>query len=121
MNDPVREIQAFVPAADIEISKQFYLVFGFEIVWTSEDYAFIRHGSSTFFLQKFNHPDFAKSFQVQPLVENVDKWHAQVLGSGDVERFGVRVDFPQDKPWGMRDFPLFDPSSVLWRVAEQLS
>ena len=25
---------------------------------------------------------------------------------------------PEDQPWAMRDFTLFDPSGVLWRVAQ---
>jgi uncharacterized glyoxalase superfamily protein PhnB len=27
---------------------------------------------------------------------------------------------PQDQPWAMRDFTLFDPSGVLWRVAQNI-
>jgi len=41
--------------------------------------------------------------------------------SGVIERFGVRVDPPQDQPWGLRDFPLMDPTGVLWRVAQEIS
>jgi hypothetical protein len=40
------------------------------------------------------------------------------MASGVVEQFGVRVDPPAERPWGMRDFPLFDPSGVLWRIAQ---
>jgi len=29
----------------------------------------------------------------------------------------VAVGEPTDQPWGMRDFTLFDPGGVLWRVA----
>jgi len=54
------------------------------------------------------------------LVENVDHWHARVLASGVAQRFGVAVRAPIDQPWAMRDFTLFDPSSVLWRVAQNI-
>lgn len=118
MNLATVEIKAFVPATDFELSKQFYIALGFEIPWSSEDLAYVHHGETSFLLQAFNHPEFIKNFQMHLLVEQVDDWHAKVLASGVIERFGVRVDEPQDQPWGMRDFPLFDPSGVLWRVAQ---
>lgn len=54
------------------------------------------------------------------LVENVDDWHAHVLASGVVEEFGVRVDEPRDRPWRIRDFPLSDPTGVLWRIGTNI-
>ena len=41
-----------------------------------------------------------------------------VQDSGVIERYGVRVVPPRDPPWGMRDFILFDPSGVLWRIGQ---
>ena len=120
MNLTAVEIKAFVPAADLELSKQFYLALGFEVPWSSEDLAYVRHGETSFLLQAFNRPDFIKSFQMHLLVENVDDWYAHVLATGVADRFGVRLDAPQDQPWGMRDFPLFDPSGVLWRIAQNI-
>src|SRR5437867_1704411 len=102
MNLVAVEIKAFVPALDFEVSKQFYLALGFEVPWSSEDLAYVRHGNTSFLLQAFNQPEFVKSFQMHLLVENVDDWYSQVMASGVVERFRVRVDPPQDQPWAMR-------------------
>ena len=120
MNLAAVEIKAFVPAANFALSKEFYVALGFEIPWSSEDLAYVRHGETSFLLQAFNEPGFIKNFQMHLLVENVDDWHAQVLSSGVISRFGVRVGEPQDQPWAMRDFTLFDPSGVLWRVAQNI-
>lgn len=120
MNLAAVEIKAFVPAADFALSKEFYVALGFEIPWSSEDLAYVRHGETSFLLQAFNEPEFIKNFQMHLLVENVDDWHAQVLSSGVVSRFGVKVGEPQDQPWAMRDFTLFDPSGVLWRLAQNI-
>jgi catechol 2,3-dioxygenase-like lactoylglutathione lyase family enzyme len=114
------EIKAFVPAADFAMSKQFYLALGFEIAWSSEDLAYVRYGGTGFLLQAFHEPAFIKNFQMHLLVESVDEWHAQVLSSGVVERFGVTVGEPENQVWAMRDFTLFDPSGVLWRVAQNI-
>jgi len=114
------EIKAFVPAADFALSKEFYVALGFEIPWSSEDLAYVRHGETSFLLQAYNEPAFIKNFQMHLLVESVDAWHAQVLSSGVASRFGVKVGEPQDRPWAMREFTLFDPSGVLWLVAQNI-
>ncbi|MBA3963405.1 MAG: hypothetical protein H0X40_16090 [Chthoniobacterales bacterium] len=69
MNLRAGEIKAFVPAADFERSKQFYLALGFEIPWSSEELAYVRQGETSFLLQAFNHPDFSRSFQMHLLVK----------------------------------------------------
>ena len=120
MNLAAVEIKAFVPSRDFEKSKQFYLALGFEIPWSSEDLAYVRHGETSFLLQAFYEPAHADNFQMHMLVENVDDWHAHVLSSGVHDRFGVAVGIPDNRPWAMRDFTLFDPSGVLWRIAQNI-
>ncbi len=120
MNLTAVEIKAFVPASDFALSKAFYVDLGFEIPWSDEDLAYVRHGDTTFLLQAFNLHEFIKNFQMHLLVENVDDWHSRVVASGVAARYGVEVGDPQDQPWAMRDFTLFDPSGVLWRVAQNI-
>ena len=121
MNLAAVEIKAFVPSRDLEKSKQFYLALGFEIPWSSEDLAYVRHGETSFLLQSFYEPEHTSNFQMHLLVENVDDWHAHVRSSEVQDRFGVDVGEPEDRPWAMRDFTLFDPSGVLWRIAQNIS
>ena len=120
MNLAAVEIKPFVPASDLALSQKFYLELGFEIQWSSEDLAYVRHGETSFLLQAFNEPDFIKNFQMHLLVENVDDWYSHVLSSGVAARFGVEVGAPQDQAWAMRDFTLFDPGGVLWRIAQNI-
>jgi len=114
------EIKAFVPALDFERSKQFYVALGFEIPWSDGELAYVRHSHASFLLQAFGEPAFARNFQMHMLVDNVDDWHAHVLAARVAERFGVAVGPPQNQPWAMRDFTLFDPSGVLWRIAQNV-
>jgi hypothetical protein len=114
------EIKAFVPASDFGLSKAFYMELGFEIPWSDGDLAYVRHGDTSFLLQAFDEPEFIKNFQMHLLVENVDDWHSRVVASGVAARYGVEVGDPQDQPWAMRDFTLFDPSGVVWRVAQNI-
>jgi uncharacterized glyoxalase superfamily protein PhnB len=54
------------------------------------------------------------------LVENADHWHEHVAAQGLIERFGVNVGMPEDRPWAMRDFTLYDLSGVLWRIGHNI-
>ena len=120
MNLGAVEIKPFVPAMDLEKSKQFYRALGFEIPWSSDDLAYVRYGTTSFLLQAFDDLSFTKNYQMHLLVDNVDDWHAHILGTEVVRRFDVKVGEPEDRPWGMRDFTLIDPSGVLWRIAQNL-
>lgn len=120
MNLTAVEIKAFVPARDFDASKAFYVALGFEVPWSSDDLAYVRHGDTSFLLQKFFVAAHAHNFMMHLLVQDVDDWHRHVLASGVLEKFGLRIEAPQERPWGMRDFTLTDPTGVLWRIAQNV-
>lgn len=120
MNLATVDIKAFVPATDFPLAMEFYLALGFSIPWSSDDLAYVHYGDRAFLLQAFDRPSFVADFQMHLQVENADDWHAHVLASGVVERFGVQLGEPKDRPWAMRDFTLIDSSGVLWRVAQNI-
>ena len=39
---------------------------------------------------------------------------------GLIGKYGVRVEPPADKPWGIRDFVIIDPTGVLWRIGQNM-
>ena len=121
MNLAVTEIKPFVPAADIEQSKAFYAALGFEIPWSSGDLAYVRYGEAAFLLQAFDDRAFIDNYMMHLLVASADDWHAHVVASGVVERFGVRLTPPEDRPWAMRDFTLSDPAGVCWRIGQNIA
>ncbi|MEL0027198.1 MAG: VOC family protein [Perlucidibaca sp.] len=114
------EIKAFVPARDFELSKRFYTDFGFELAWSSEDLAYFHAGGSSFLLQRFYVKEHADNFMMHLLVDDVDAWWRHVSAGRLAEKYGVRVLPPEDRPWGMRDFTVDDPTGVLWRVGQNI-
>ncbi|PNS07951.1 VOC family protein [Solilutibacter silvestris] len=114
----VVEIKAFVPARDFELSKRFYRDLGFEIPWSSDDLAYLHAGNASFLLQKFYEPEHAGNFMMHLLVHDVEAWWQRVQSQRLAERYDVRTEPPADRPWMIRDFVLFDPSGVLWRIGE---
>jgi catechol 2,3-dioxygenase-like lactoylglutathione lyase family enzyme len=113
------EIKAFVPAKDFELSKRFYQDLGFTVAWSSEGLAYIRHGNTSFLLQEF--PDGIDNFMMHLLVQDVDAWWSNVQDQDIVAKYGVMIEPLSDKPWGLRDFAISDPSHVLWRIGQNIA
>jgi catechol 2,3-dioxygenase-like lactoylglutathione lyase family enzyme len=113
------EIKAFVPARDFERSQAFYSALGFTRASVFGDVAYFHAGQCSFLLQAFEAPGHEENFMMHLLVQSVDDWHAHVRSEHIAERFGVEVGEPIDQPWGLREFLLFDPSGVLWRIAQK--
>jgi uncharacterized glyoxalase superfamily protein PhnB len=121
MNAPnlaIVEIKAFIPAKNFALSMEFYEALGFTRASVFEDIAYFHCGESSFLLQNFFVQEHAANYQMHLLVENVDAWHEKAKAVA--ERFNVNVGEPENQPWAMRDFTLFDPSGVLWRIAQNL-
>jgi catechol 2,3-dioxygenase-like lactoylglutathione lyase family enzyme len=114
------EIKAFVPARDFELSKRFYQAVGFDVAWSGDGLAYLRSGDTAFLLQDFFVQAHADNFMMHMLVESVDDWHRHLVEQGIGERFGVALGDPADRPWGIRDFTLHDPSGVLWRIGSNI-
>ena len=121
MNAPnlaVVEVKAFVPAKNFALSMEFYEALGFTRASVFEDIAYFHCGESSFLLQDFFVQEHTANYQMHLLVENVDAWHEKAKAVA--ERFNVKVGEPENRPWAMRDFTLFDSSGVLWRIAQNL-
>jgi catechol 2,3-dioxygenase-like lactoylglutathione lyase family enzyme len=112
------EAKAFVPARDFALSKRFYQDLGFELAWSSDDLAYLHHGHASFLLQNFYNREHADNFMMHLLVEDVEAWWHHIQDQGLAAKYGVTTEPPADRPWGMRDFVIIDPTGVLWRIAQ---
>lgn len=112
------EVKAFVPSRDFATSTQFYQDLGFDLVWSDTELAYFRHGSSSFLLQNFYNQTHADNFMMHLLVNDVDAWWRHVQTQDIAARYGTSVEAPEDRPSGMRDFTIVDPTGVLWRIGQ---
>jgi len=115
------EVKAFVPSKDFDLSKRFYQDLGFDLGWSSDELAYFHHGNSSFLLQNFYVKEHADNFMMHLLVEDVEAWWGHVRDSGLAAKYGVRADGPEDRPWGIRDFIIVDPTGVLWRIGQNIT
>jgi catechol 2,3-dioxygenase-like lactoylglutathione lyase family enzyme len=115
----VVEIKAFVPARDFALSKQFYEDLGFTIAWSTDDLAYVRYETASFLCCKtFYVSEHASNFMMHLLVEDVDAWWRQVQSRGLQSKYQIMLEPPADRPWGLRDFVITDPTGVLWRIGQ---
>jgi Glyoxalase/Bleomycin resistance protein/Dioxygenase superfamily len=117
-NLTVVEIKAFIPAKNFALSMEFYEALAFTRASVFEDIAYFHCGNSSFLLQDFFVQEHAANYQMHLLVENFDAWHERAKVIPD--RFKVKIGELENQPWAMRDFTLFDPSGVLWRIAQNI-
>ena len=116
----VIEVKAFVPAKDFELSKRFYQDTGFTMASEGGGVAYFHNGHSSFLLQDFCVEDHVNNFMMHLLVEDVDAWYQAITDAKVPEKYQVRIGPIVLQPWRMRDFELFDPSGVLWRIAQNV-
>ncbi len=116
----VTEIKAFVPSKDFSISKEFYRDLGFTLASEGGGIAYFHFEHVSFLLQDFCSEALAENFMMHILVEDVDAWLVHVQKSQVVSKYGVKVTPIEVQPWRMRDFCLFDPSGVLWRIGQNI-
>ena len=109
----------FVPAKDFDVSRRFYEALGFEKLLDS-DVAIFRIGQSGFLLQRYYQKEWAENFMMQLMVDDLDAWWAHIQSLDLPGRFGVAPPrAPAMQAWGLRTAYVFDPSGVLWHVAQR--
>jgi len=117
--DQVLSLRPFVPARDFAVSKRFYAALGFRLSHEGEDVAMLKLGECSFILQNFYNQEMAENLMVQLMVRDADAWWRGVDIAALTAEFGVKPPrAPAVQPWGLKVGFLFDPSGVLWHVAE---
>ena len=119
-NLKVTEIKAFVPSKDFKLSKQFYKDLGFTMASEGGGVAYFHFEHVSFLLQDYCVPTLAENFMMHILVQDVEAWWQHVQASGISAKYKVRIGDIENQPWGMRDFCMLDPSSVLWRIGQNV-
>jgi catechol 2,3-dioxygenase-like lactoylglutathione lyase family enzyme len=112
-------MRPFVPAKDFDRSKRFYEALGFEKVLDGE-VAIFNAASGGFILQRYYQKDWAENFMMQLLVDDLDAWWAHIETLDLTLKFAVQpAKPPAMQQWGLRTAYVYDPSGVLWHVAQR--
>ena len=109
----------FLPAKDFETSRAFYEALGFSKLLDG-DVAIFGVGPSAFVLQRRYQEDWAGNFMMQLMVDDLDAWWTHIQDLDLPRKFGVQPPkAPEAQPWGLRVAYVYDPSGVLWHIAQR--
>jgi catechol 2,3-dioxygenase-like lactoylglutathione lyase family enzyme len=113
-NLTVKELKAYVPAVDFEMSKEFYRALGFELTEVWGGSFDCRLGTAVFRLQNYYVKDWANNFMLQFEVEDARAWYDHVKPIIDTGKFGdARVAEPETVGGDSIITHVWDPSGVL--------
>jgi hypothetical protein len=113
MKPTIRDLAAYVPAKDFELSKRFYLALGFTQSEGWGGTADFELAGSRFRLQNFYVPEWANNFMMVMGADDVDGWHRLASEvAREAEFAGVRVG-EVEVVGDSRVLHVVDPSGVL--------
>ena len=113
------DLRAFVGSENYEISLKFYSALGFEVNWNEGQLAEIQTPGGRFLLQNHYNREWCQNTMLHLSVDDVVGWYEQTAVMLQDEAFGdARVRAPKAEEYGARVAYLWDPSGVLWHIAE---
>jgi hypothetical protein len=112
----IKNIRTFLPSKDFDISKQFYLDLGFEILWQGEDLIIFGEEGQNFFLQKYYNEDWANNLMMQMHVEDLEALYT--VAEPLIKKYeGTKIKAIFEADYG-RTFHLIGPAGELWHMTE---
>ena len=111
-------IIALLASLDFDKTIEFYQRLDFTLISRHEDYLLMRHGESGPELHFWLTEDRSIAEATGAYVRSADvdalsaRWRARSPGA--------RITKPEDQPWGLREFYVFNPSGNLLRVGQKL-
>jgi catechol 2,3-dioxygenase-like lactoylglutathione lyase family enzyme len=115
-------LRPVLPAKDFGASLRFYTELGFRAHRLGPPLASMHLGPFAFLLQANDDPTAAANLVMHLLVSDVAAWWARIAALGLAARYGVQTPrAPRPEPWGLTVAYIWDPSGVLWHIAEEAS
>lgn len=106
------QIQPFLPTKDYEISKQFYLDLGFEMIYEDHQLCLFKRDSISFFIQRAFVKDWAENMMIQTYHSDIDSLYQKVDAIKENYPM-IKTKEPFQAAYGYT-FHLLDPAGVLW-------
>lgn len=120
--DQVLALRPFVPARDLALSRRFYEALGFAATLAEPPVVVLKRESFSFIL--IHAPEHGAEPgrggpMVQLLLRDVARFWAGIDFVRLMEDFPIRPpEPPSTQPWGLKVGFVYDPSGVIWHMAE---
>jgi predicted enzyme related to lactoylglutathione lyase len=109
----IRDLKAYVPAKDFEVSKKFYAALGFAMSEGWGGTADFELNGNRFRLQNYYVKDWADNFMLVMSVDDVEAWHRHVTAVAESGEFGAVRTKPPERIDDSMVLHVVDPSGVL--------
>ncbi len=117
-----RDLKTFVGAKDFETSRNFYSALGFKLNFDAGDLAELELNGCKFYLQDYYRKTWCNNMMLHMTVSDATAWFEHVKAVLNRRKYGAaRVKEPQEEDYGALVTHVWDPSGVLWHLAEPLS
>ena len=106
-------------AIDFETSRDFYVALGFKLNWDQGNLAELDMDGCRFLLQDYYNKDWCNNSMLHMDVEDTRAWYQKILKVLDEKSYGAaRTKEPKLEDYGSLVTHFWDPSGVLWHLAE---
>ena len=117
----VSELKTFVGSKNYELSRDFYVALGFGLNWDEGNLAELQLGECKFFLQRYYQKQWCNNSMLHMTVADANAWYQHIINVLGEGKYGAaRVNEPKEEGYGALVTHFWDPSGVLWHLAQPL-
>ncbi|QNN59500.1 hypothetical protein H9K76_07495 [Diaphorobacter ruginosibacter] len=116
-----RDVRAFLPSRDFDVSKRFYCALGCPLEWEDEDLALFSLADAKFYVQRFYVKEWAENSMMLISVDDAAACHARVAALVESGLYpGIRVAEPrlEAPPYDAWVTYAWDPCGVLLHLVQ---
>lgn len=115
------QLKTFVGAQDFETSKEFYIALGWKLCFDSESLSELAFMDCKFYLQRYYQEDWCNNSMLHMTVDDAEAWYHHIQEVLEKKAYGAaRVKPPKVEGYGALVTHFWDPSGVLWHLAQPL-
>ena len=117
----VEQLKTFVGTKDYDLSRGFYCALGWEVRYEDEGLAVMGFATQEFYLQRYYQEEWCNNMMMHLTVADVSAWYEHINSVLTESGYApARVTQPKREPYGADVCYCWDPSGVLWHVAQFL-
>lgn len=109
-------IQPFIPTIDYDVSKQFYLDFGFELSYEDDSLGLFKKDKVSFFIQRAYEKLWAENTMFQLYTDDIEQMLE--LAKTLTQKYPMTKHTDITQAHYGKTFHLLDPAGVLWHVTD---
>lgn len=114
-----RDLKTFVGAKDFDTSREFYVALGWHVNFEEGELAELEFCEQRFYLQRFYQKQWCNNSMLYMAVDDASAWHAKIEAVVSKKKYGAaRTNQPTPQDFAKLVTPMWDPSGVLWHLAQ---